>query len=161
MADLVRWLGHDGRVRQVRDERYLAWRFQNPLHEYRFLFRDGDGLEGYLVLQAYRMDRSRGVNIVDWEGTTSQIRADLLQAAIEWGAFDNLTIWTATLSDEVLGLLSAAAFVPAAVGPWSRSPNVLVASTRRAPLSSDPALGGRRLLDVAEWDMRMLYSMAG
>jgi GNAT superfamily N-acetyltransferase len=160
MADLVRRLGHDGRVRHVRDERYLAWRFQNPLHEYRFLFGDGDGLEGYLVLQAYRMDRSRGVNIVDWEGTTSRIRADLLQAVIDWGGFENLSIWTATLSDEVLGLLSAAAFVPAA-GPGSRSPNVLVASTHRAPLSSDAALGGRRLLDLAEWDMRMLYSMAG
>jgi GNAT superfamily N-acetyltransferase len=159
MADLVRRLGHDGRVRHVRDERYLAWRFRNPLHEYRFLFQGVDELEGYLVLQAYRLDRSRGVNIVDWEGMTSRIRADLLRAAIEWGGFDKLTIWTPALTDEALGLLSAAAFVPVTTGPWSRSPNILVASTRQTALA--PALGGRRLLDVAAWDMRMLYSMAG
>jgi GNAT superfamily N-acetyltransferase len=160
MADLVYRLGHDGRVRHVRDERYLAWRFRNPLHEYRFLYWDEGGLEGYLVLQAYRLDRSRGVNIVDWEGWTSRIRADLLRAAIEWGGFEKLTIWTATLSDEMRGLLSAAGFVSPAPG-LLHSPNVLVASTRPAASTPDPAPEGRRLLDVAEWDMRMLYSMAG
>jgi hypothetical protein len=96
MADLIRRLGHDGRVRHVRDERYLAWRFRNPLHEYRFLFSEADGrLDGYLVLQAYRRDRSRGVNIVDWEGETRQVRAELLRAAVDRGGFDILTIWTA------------------------------------------------------------------
>ena len=162
MADLIRRLGHDGRVRHVRDERYLAWRFRNPLHEYRFLFSGDDGrLDGYLVLQAYRLDRARGVNIVDWEGETRQVRAELLRAAIDWGGFDKLTIWTATLSEEVLALLSAAAFVPAVAGSRSRAPSVLVASTDPAAPAAEPALGGRRLLDVAEWDMRMLYSMAG
>jgi GNAT superfamily N-acetyltransferase len=161
MADLVRRLGHDGRIRQVRDERYLAWRFQNPLHEYRFLCCGGDRLEGYLVLQAYRPDRSRGVNIVDWEGTTDRVRADLLRAAVEWGNFEQLSIWTATLSDEALGQLAAAAFVPPVAGSWLRSPNVLVFATREAARDQEPTLGGRRLLDVAEWDMRMVYSMAG
>lgn len=161
MADLVRRLGHDGRVRHVRDERYLGWRFQNPLHEYRFLFYEDGGLEGYLVLQAYRGDRRRGVNIVDWEGTTGQIRADLLRAAIEWGDFDQLSAWTATLPDEALEQLSAAAFVPPPAGSGRHSPNVLVAATRPAAQDPDPTLGGRRLLELAEWDMRMLYSMAG
>jgi hypothetical protein len=46
MADLVRRLGHDGRLRHVRDERYLAWRYRNPLYEYRFLVRESDRLEG-------------------------------------------------------------------------------------------------------------------
>ena len=161
MVDLVRRLGHDGRVRHVRDERYLAWRFRNPLHEYRFLFCDDDGLGGYLVLQAYRQDRSRGINIVDWEGTTCQIRGDLLRTAIEWGDFDQLNIWTATLPDEALTQLSAAAFVPAPARSSLHSPNVLVISTRQTVQEPDPTLAGRRLLDVAEWDMRMVYSMAG
>jgi GNAT superfamily N-acetyltransferase len=161
MADLVRRLGHDGRVRHVRDERYLGWRFQNPLHEYRFLFCEDGGLEGYLVLQAYRGDRRRGVNIVDWESTTAQIRADLLRAAVEWGDFDQLSAWTATLTDEACEQLTAAAFVPPPAGSGRHSPNVLVAATRRAAQGSDPTLGGRRLLELGEWDMRMLYSMAG
>lgn len=162
MADLVHRLGHDGRIRHMRDERYLAWRFRNPLHEYRFLFHGDDTvLDGYLVLQTYRLDRSRGVNIVDWEGTTAQVRLELLRAALEWGTFEKLTIWTATLSEEVLGLLSAAAFVPTIVPLGLRATNVLVAPTHPDAAAHDPALGGRRLLDVADWDMRMLYSMAG
>jgi len=31
----------------------------------------------------------------------------------------------------------------------------------RAVPGADPILGGRRLLDLASWDMRMVYSMAG
>jgi hypothetical protein len=38
---------------------------------------------------------------------------------------------------------------------------VLVRAVTRSPGESGPALGGRRLLDAANWDMRMLYSMAG
>src|SRR5262245_35605196 len=37
MADLVTQLGHDGRVRHVRDAAFFAWRYANPLQEYRFL----------------------------------------------------------------------------------------------------------------------------
>ena len=160
MAGLVRRLGHDGRIRHVRDERYLAWRFQNPLHEYRFLVLcDSDGLGGYLVLQAHRRDRSRGVNIVDWEGTTPRIRSDLLRAAVEWGDFGELSIWTATLSREARELLSGAAFVPAPVRTSLDSPNVLALATR--PEDPDPTVAGRRLMDIGEWDIRMVYSMAG
>jgi hypothetical protein len=46
-------------------------------------------------------------------------------------------------------------------GPLGRYlPSVLV---RAVPAVSgvEPALGGRRLLDPASWDMRMLYAMAG
>jgi len=36
MTDLVRRVGHDHRIRHVRDEIYFDWRFKNPLHDYRF-----------------------------------------------------------------------------------------------------------------------------
>ena len=46
MAELVARLPYDGRIRHVRDARYLAWRYRNPLRDYRFLYRDGAGLAG-------------------------------------------------------------------------------------------------------------------
>src|SRR5262249_10682368 len=49
MARLVARLGYDGRIRHVRDAEYFAWRFRNPLHEYRFLYAGGSDLDGYLV----------------------------------------------------------------------------------------------------------------
>jgi hypothetical protein len=42
-----------------------------------------------------------------------------------------------------------------------RGTAVLVRSVAAAPGEPGPALGGRSLLDAANWDMRMLYSMAG
>ena len=162
MAELVRRLGHDGRIRHVRDERYLAWRYRNPLHEYRFVYWERERLEGYLVLQATRRDPGRGINIVDWEATSPAIREELLLAAVRWGGFSQLTIWTATLPGDMLPVISRAGFVPVASGSRrSTSPTILVWDVQRQMPAQDIVLGGRRLLDPASWDMRMVYSMAG
>jgi hypothetical protein len=162
MAELVRRLGHDGRIRHVRDERYLGWRYRNPLHEYRFLYRERDRLEGYLVLQADRRDPWRGVNVVDWEATTPEIREELLLAAVARGGFSQLTVWTGTLPGDMLPVISRAGFLPVASGSRaSSSPTILVWDARRQTPAQDIVLGGRRLLDPASWDMRMVYSMAG
>ena len=141
MADLVGRLGYDGRVRHVRDARYLAWRFANPLHEYRFLMAGNDRLEGYLVLQASRLVGRGRVNVVDWEAASPGVRRALLRAAIDWGRFAELSTWTMSLSEEARALL--------------------VQSASPSPGGLGPVLAGRRLLDAANWDMRMLYSMAG
>ena len=162
MADLVRRIGHDGRLRHVRDEVYLAWRFRNPLHDYRFLFWDGDCLEGYLVLQACHFGLRRVVNIVDWEGTSPGVRVELLRAAIEWGRFANLEVWAASVPEDTLTQLQDAGFVPFGHGPLARYlPSVLVRALPEHRRVAGLTLGGRRLLDSASWDVRMVYSMAG
>jgi GNAT superfamily N-acetyltransferase len=99
MAELVERIGSDGRLRQVRDQEYFAWRFQNPLSRYRFLFWGDAVLEGYLVLRT--SIRGKRVSIVDWEATNMKVRTDLLQAVMQWGKFDKLALWTATLPTEV------------------------------------------------------------
>jgi hypothetical protein len=155
MADLVRRLGHDGRIRHVRDAEYLAWRYASPRHEYRFLFAGSEPLQGYLALQAVRHDERRPVAIVDWEAETPAIRQALLRAALERGRFADLRAWTVSLPDDARALLAAAGFVPADHGPLVREgPHLLV-----HPLGAGAA--DARLLDRAAWDMRMLYSMAG
>lgn len=162
MAELVRRLGHDGRIRHLRDELYLAWRYRDPLHEYRFLFRESDRPEGYLVLGANRTDPGRGINIVDWEATTPDICEELLRAALDLGDFPQLTIWMATVPSDALAAVSRAGFVPVDAGSRvGSSPSILVCDTRGSKPTPDMALGGRRLLDPANWDMRMVYSMAG
>ena len=162
MAELVAQLGHDGRLRHIRDETYLRWRYRDPLHEYRVLVQGADRLEGYLVLQAHRTEPERGIRIVDWEATTPEIRMGLLHAALEWGRFPDLIVWAATLPPEMVGPLAALGFVP--TSPGSRLRGVATTMIRplgRAPAGTDPVLEGRRLLDLASWDMRMIYSMAG
>ena len=160
MADLVRRLGHDGRARHVRDAQYLAWRFQDPQHEYRFLWAGEDRLEGYMVLCASRRAARRGVAIVDWEGSDHSAREALLRSAIERGRFAELSAWTLGLPPDVRALLREAGFVPATRHRLVREgPLVLV-----RPLGAGrpaPWLASRALLEPASWDLRMLYSMAG
>ncbi len=162
MADLVRRLGHDGRIRHVRDEEYLTWRYRNPLYEYRFLFTGADRLEAYLVLRADRQDPARGVNVVDWEGATAALCEELLRAAVDWGSFPELTIWTATVPVDTLAAVSRAGFLSVDARARTRFSNtILVCDVSGSRVAPDMMLGGKRLLDSASWDMRMVYSMLG
>ena len=161
MADLVARQPYDGRIRHLRDARYLAWRFANPFHEYRFLLAGADRLEGYLVLQAHRALPGRGVNIVDWEAPDPDVRRALLRAAMEWGGFRQVSTWSMSLPGEMRDLLKAAGFVPAVRERLVRQGPVLLVralgdADRRAPM-----LGTRPAREPASWDLRMLYSMAG
>jgi GNAT superfamily N-acetyltransferase len=161
MAGLVRRLGHDGRLRHVRDQTYLDWRFRNPLHEYRFLYLDGERLEGYMVLQRYRLHAGRGVNIVDWEATELSGRADLLGAAIDWGQFSRLSTWMAAVPPDAAALLQEAGFLPGSEGLLARHlPTILVRAVDGGP-ASELTAAGQRLRDPRSWDLRMVYTMMG
>ena len=161
MAELVGRLGHDGRARQVRDARYLSWRFANPQHEYRFHYAGRAALDGYLVLQAYRRQNRPGVNIVDWEAATPASRAALLRAAVAWGGDADLSAWTISLPEAARALLAEAGFAPAQRGRLMREGPRLLVWVIDGRAGGEPVLAERRLLDVSSWDMRMLYSMAG
>ena len=166
MAELVERIRSDGRLRQVRDAEYFTWRFQNPLSLYRFLFWADSRLEGYLVLQAPAHRAHRPVSIVDWEATDARARADLLRAAIRWGEFGQLTVWSATLPTETKAILREAGFsvvaIPESVGRAYRErasrPTILVRAARRDLPAADWAVAGRHLLDPTNWDLRAIYS---
>ena len=59
-SNLVLRHGHDGRIRYVRDREYLAWRFQNPLGDYRFLYWE-DSAPRRLSGAMQQGERSRSV----------------------------------------------------------------------------------------------------
>jgi hypothetical protein len=161
MAQLVARLGHDGRIRHVRDAEYFAWRFRNPLHEYRFLYAGGTALDGYLVLQRYRTGpAATRVHMSDWEAVDPRTRERLLEAAVTWGQFAQLRTWTACLSEEGRAILRRASFVEGSVGRSAVWPRVLVRSLRSAE-GAEWALAGQPLLHLPSWDLRMLYAMSG
>lgn len=164
MAELVSRLGHDGRIRHVRDREFLAWRFRNPLSVYRFLYWGTSPLDGYMVLKCQHSTAPNParVRIVDLEATSPSIRSELLDAAIDLGRFRELFAWSTTLSDETRKHLSMRGFKPAELDLRARGwPCVLVRSVSPRPDESKWMLGHYRLTDLADWDMRMLYTMAG
>lgn len=164
MASLINRIGHDGRLRHVRDEAYLDWRFRNPFHEYRFIYSGGRVLDGYLVLKRsiYGTQPAPRVSIVDLEAITSHVRAALLKAAVKVGQFAELAIWTASADSELLQQLHALNFFPIDqdLTP-SGVPCFLVRSIADDHRCEDWSLHDMQLLELKNWDIRMLYSMAG
>ncbi len=77
MAALIEALGHDGRLRHVRDASFLAWRFRHPFNRYRFVYAAADPLAGFLVLKwgPARRGLNARVHIVDLEAGTSTCAA--------------------------------------------------------------------------------------
>ncbi|NIV33744.1 MAG: GNAT family N-acetyltransferase, partial [Anaerolineae bacterium] len=154
MAELVDRSGSDGRIRHTRDQRFFAWRFQNPLSVYRFFFWEDSRLEGYLVLQtAAGATENAWIRIVDWESTNLQVRAELLQAAVEHSHAHQLVIWSASLPDEVKALLRDHGFAFSDMtkdisdGIWH--PHVLLRPVRRDIPQAQWTFAGRDLLDLA------------
>jgi hypothetical protein len=163
MEDLVARLPWDGRIRHVRNAEYFAWRFRNPLHDYRFLFWHGDRLGGYLVLQRYLTTNRYGgvVNIADWEAETEQIGAALLTTAVRLGRFPRIQAWTAGMAAPVRALLHTRGFkADDTHGLRVRSQGLLVRRLDGAPATEPWSFGGRALLHISDWDFRKFYSMA-
>jgi hypothetical protein len=165
MAELVKQIGCDGRIRHVRDKTYFAWRFQNPLSRYRFFFREENGLKGYLVLQEYvtpYLSRTR-VNIVDWEATSLHVNEELLRAAVSCCGLFDMEIWSSTLDSEKKTLLRNAGFNPVdeSKGMSQHQYCLLVRPLQDDIRDSDWAVGNVSLLDMVNWDVRMIFSTMG
>jgi len=164
MAALVEDLEYDGRVRHVRDAQYFAWRFRNPLREYRFLYAGGPRLTGYLVLHRSVSDRdaTAPIHLADWEASSTEVAENLLDAALEGGEFPGLVAWNAGVPARARALLESKGFEPL---QGKRAARGTYCGLVR-PLRSDIPVGqwnlaGRNLLDPESWDLRMLYSMVG
>jgi len=158
MSQLVARLPRDGRIRHVRDEPFLAWRYSNPLSNYRFLYVGREQLRGYIVLQQPPGANADRANIVDWEADSDPIRAELLSAAVEYGRFPELCIWQLGASPAATRMIDRHGFKPLRVHTEKA---ILVRSVRDDELNAPWILGGRRLDDANQWDLRMVYSMVG
>jgi hypothetical protein len=164
MVRLIQRIGHDGRLRHVRDRSYFDWRFRNPFREYRFLYAGGEELDGYLVLKrpVDCFEPAQGVSIVDLEAINGRVRVELLKAAVTAGAFRDMTIWTSTADEHVVEQLAALKFEPSDSRPGAPGPTLLVRMTDPdLPESEWRSADGRQLLEHSNWDIRLLYSMWG
>lgn len=155
MADLLRRSGPTGRTRHVRDEEYLSWRYQNPRSEYRFLYL-GQPLEGYLVLENPK-DKPR-VFIADWEGVDLDVCSHLVKAAVDHVRFGALETWSAAMAPGRDEMLKNAGFGLAQVPRHSNM--FLMRSVSGSMEGLDRLLGGRDLMGLESWDLRVIYSDA-
>jgi GNAT superfamily N-acetyltransferase len=151
MAELYERVGGDGRIRQRRDAVYVEWRYRNPFSRYRFLYWNERPLEGYLVLQTSARKQESEVRILDWQGTDARVRAGLIRTALDWGCFERVTIWSATLSTEAQETLAALGFVPEP----RANPELPTMMTQPTRESGAWTVFGMALDDPRSWNVRM------
>ncbi|MGB5619476.1 MAG: hypothetical protein WBM78_21745, partial [Desulfobacterales bacterium] len=164
MAQLVERIGDDGRIQHVKDESYFVWRFQNPLSRYHFVYWDDPQLEGYLALQTPSQGNGTKVslNVVDWEAASIQVLSGLLQAVFRGRTVTNLTLWSSTLSNEKIALLRRQGFdfvnKTGKIAHDIQLPTLLTRYICQDEPRTEWHLNDRSLLDLFNWNMRMIYS---
>ena len=162
MAALLDQLDGARPIRQRRDSDYFAWRLAKPLSTYRFLFWEDATLEGFLILQTARFADFLEHRIPDLRGTSPAVKRDLLYAVRDRGGLDDLVVWTSSLPEEDRALFGSAGFKPmdesSGVKGFRRT--LMVRSVDDRASAGDWTLSGRALLDLANWDIRMLDSDA-
>jgi GNAT superfamily N-acetyltransferase len=161
MAEFINRIDTNGRIRHVRDEEFFKWRFQNPRSSFRFIFWEESQLSGYLILhaQAYKPGV---ITIVDWEAENEKIRTEILKTAIEMGKFKILSLWSGSLSADTRKILSDFDFdfVEPSGDPDQDADlsHILLKPTRQEKLHDGWAIGDSDLLELANWDLRAIYS---
>ncbi len=159
MARLVAALPRDGRIRRVRDSRFFAWRYANPLHEYRCVRAMRDGrLCGYLIVERALSDLAnpRRCHIADWEADSAGVSSDLLRFVLEVGRPVELVTWRESGGPDACSALAASGFRPIDAGQTGRGlPSILVWPVDAAADPQGLRGGGRSLLDRANWDLRL------
>jgi len=165
MAELVARHPYDGRIRHIRDARYLTWRYRNPIRSHRFLHYECDGkLEGFLVLARWEECQlpTLPFHVVDWEGTSATVRADLLRCAVRVAEMRELGMWTAGLSEQTRAVLDELGFVKTELEQRERGlPCILVKRLGHEMPATTWTIGDGSILDAKRWDMRMIYTMRG
>jgi hypothetical protein len=156
MALLVSRLDNDGLIKHVRDKEFYSWRYQNPLSVYRFLYLERGGLQGFMVVQLTARGRSDSGFIVDWEAENDEIFSELLEVLIRNGGFSCLEIWAAALKTGTARSLVKRGFSaepPSDVKVFY--PHLLILPLREPDCYR---LESRNLLEIANWDLRPIFS---
>jgi hypothetical protein len=161
MADLIARAGHDGRLRQVRDAQWLAWRYANPLAAYRFIYWEDRRLEGFIALQksvSRNADRLH-VSIMDCETADGAIANSLLRAVAAAVPDQPVLAWRRALPRAAADALCGAGFRehPLAGAMARQRPCLLVKAPGAATASGRWTLGGLDAVDLRNWDLRRLY----
>jgi hypothetical protein len=162
MAVLAGKLVKDNKIVLTRDKKFYKWRYGNPFSKYIFLYWYDKELKGCLVAQTpvYNNDHMRRFNIIELEGVNTGIRMDLLKSAVSLLDSRSITIWTNMLDENCRKLLTLNGFIESKpTGSAAEyTPTVLVTVTKGPARQIE--FRGTNLLDINNWDLKMMYSDA-
>lgn len=162
MAALAGKLVKENKLVLTRDEKFYKWRYGNPFSKYVFLYWYDKEMKGCLVAQTskFKNDYMENFNIIELEGVNSEIRMDLLKSAVSLLDSRSITIWSNMLDENCRKLLALNGFIESksTSSAAEHTPTVLVTVTRGPAKVIE--YRGTDLLDINNWDLKMLYSDA-
>jgi hypothetical protein len=162
MAALAGKLVKENKLVLTRDEKFYKWRYGNPLSKYVFLYWYDKEMKGCLVAQTskFKNEYMENFNIIELEGVNSEIRMDLLKSAVSLLDSRSITIWSNMLDENCRKLLALNGFIESKSTSSAAEymPTVLVTVTRGPAKVIE--YRGTDLLDINNWDLKMLYSDA-
>ena len=157
MASLVKKLNPKNKITLSRDEKYFSWRYKNPISNYLFLYWHDDGLKGYLVAQTplYNNDT---FNVVELEAVNSEIKMELLKTLLSTSSLRLIYIWSKMLDKNLHKFLLSNRFSEddSNKGAATSPATILVRTTNQSHNRIE--FQGCNLLDIDNWDLKMIYS---
>ena len=118
----------------------------------------GGRLCGFLVIERSLSDLGnvRRSHIVDWEADSAEVCTDLLGFVLDVGRPAELVTWQESGGASERSALEEAGFRPIDAEQTKRGlPSILVWPVDPADDPQRLCLGGRSLLDLANWDLRL------
>lgn len=162
MTSLVMKLIPNNKIVLTRDEKFFSWRYRNPLSNYIFLYWYDGGLKGYLAAQTrlYKYGSMINFNIIELEAMSSGIKVELLKTSISLLGNRSISIWSTMLDENIHNLLVSKGFREqnASSSVADFTPTVLVRTTDES--NNKIEFRGIDLLDINNWDLKMIYSDA-
>lgn len=137
------------RISHVRDDSYFRWRYRNPLGSYQIVFPAGDDPDVFLC---FHREDGPVLRLIDWAGDEARVLA-LLEEVIAECMPRRVFTWGATLSTRMREHLDQFGFEP---DTDSRRSGLLIRGLGPDPHDYSP--GGLCLLDMPNWNLRMVFS---
>lgn len=160
MASLVKKLTPNNKIILARDEKFFGWRYKNPLSSYLFVYWLDEELKGYLVAQTplYNYHSMIDFNIVELEAVRSEIKIELLKTLISILGFRSITIWSNMLDEDCKKFLTSNGFCETSSGKSvvDYTPTVLIRTMNQPEDKTE--FSGYNILDMNNWDLKMIYS---
>ncbi|MCL1593817.1 MAG: GNAT family N-acetyltransferase [Actinomycetia bacterium] len=149
MAEIAAASDAGSRIRHVRDEEYIRWRYRDPRSSYCFLYSAANAQPAFCVASASHSGR---ISFVDWAGSSPGV-ATLIKAAIAVPPTPAVRTWRIGMPQDLSRRLTDIGFD---TDPTERRRGLLARPTSDS--DAELSLGGVSLLDIDSWDLRMIFS---
>jgi hypothetical protein len=148
-----------GKIRLLQDEEFFKWRFNSLRSRHIFFYQEmGNKITAYVVLGLYRGNVWQG-DIVDYGANNVEALGEIIQFIAKMRQVDILSIYSETLDDEFLRVLTENGFKENSLFERRKTEqqgllSYLVRPVKKDCAESDWYLGEYDIRNIANWELK-------